>query len=187
MKTRTARFDGLPLLMMKLQKYSWTNTEQTLQIKTINNLSLKHNQITRIQTQKHSFKINQIITIKAKKKKKKDKGQKPADPSGLGWGRRWATTRRWELLECSWMREERKIFLSQREFWNQVKKKKRERELEKERAPGTFWWMRENEEEKESKRGVEIVDNVWRRKKRNKTYGWKWNGKRKNNIKNKKF
>ena len=26
------------------------------------------------------------------------------------------------------MREKRKIFLSQREFWNQVKKKKRERE-----------------------------------------------------------
>ena len=48
------------------------------------------------------------------------------------------------------------------------KKKKRERELEKERAPGTFWWMRENEEEKEGKRGVEILDNVWRRKKRKK-------------------
>ena len=28
--------------------------------------------------------------------------------------------------------------------------------------------MRENEEEKESKRGVEIVGNVWRRKKRKK-------------------
>ena len=28
--------------------------------------------------------------------------------------------------------------------------------------------MRENEEEKVSKRGVEIVDNVWRRKKRKK-------------------
>ena len=28
--------------------------------------------------------------------------------------------------------------------------------------------MRENEEEKESKRGVEIVDNVWRRKERKK-------------------
>ena len=34
--------------------------------------------------------------------------------------------------------------------------------------------MRETEEEKESKRGVEIVDNVWRRKKRkrNKSYGF---------------
>ena len=48
------------------------------------------------------------------------------------------------------------------------KRKKREKELEKERAPGTFWWMRENEGEKESKRGVEIVDNVCRRKKRKK-------------------
>ena len=28
-----------------------------------------------------------------------------------------------------------------------------------------------NEEEKESKRGVEIVDSVWRRKKGNKMYG----------------
>ena len=28
--------------------------------------------------------------------------------------------------------------------------------------------MKENEEDKESKRGVEIVDNVWRRKKKEK-------------------
>ena len=39
----------------------------------LSNISkLKHNQIIRIQTQKHNFKINQIITIKAKKKKKRN-------------------------------------------------------------------------------------------------------------------
>ena len=36
-----------------------------------NIFKLKHNKIIRIQTQKHNFKINQIITIKPKKKKKK--------------------------------------------------------------------------------------------------------------------
>ena len=54
------------------------------------------------------------------------------------------------------MREKRKIFLSQREFWNQVKE--RERELEKERENGAPWNVL-NEGEKENKRrGVEIVD-----------------------------
>ena len=53
----------------------------------LSNISkLKHNQIIRIQTQKHNFEINQII--KKKKKKIKDRRQKPSDPSGLGWGRR---------------------------------------------------------------------------------------------------
>ena len=62
----------------------------------LSNISkLKHNQIIRIQTQKHNFKINQIITIKAKKKKKQKRRQKPFDPSGLRWGQM---------------------------FWNQVKK-----------------------------------------------------------------
>ena len=65
----TVANDEIPEIPMN--KHRTNNTEQTLQIITINNLSLKHNQITRIQTQKHSFKINQIITIKAKKKKKK--------------------------------------------------------------------------------------------------------------------
>ena len=47
----------------------------------LSNISkLKHYQIIRIQTQKHNFKINQIITIKAKKKKK---GQKTEDKSHL--------------------------------------------------------------------------------------------------------
>ena len=90
-----------------------------------------------------------------------------------------------------------KIFLSQREFWNQVKREReREREREswrkKERMelPGMFW-MRENEGEKENKRrGVEIVDTCVeeknKKKNRNETYGWKWNEERKNNIKNKK-
>ena len=71
------------------------------------------------------------------------------------------------------------------------KKKKRERELEKERAPGTLWWMGENEEEKEGKRGVEILDNVWRRKKKEQEIKLKHMvenemEKEKNNIKNKK-
>ena len=70
-----------PLISSLYYRTNITNTTIFLS----NIFKLKHNQITRIQTQKHSFKINQIITIKAKKK---DKGQKPADPSGLGWGRR---------------------------------------------------------------------------------------------------
>ena len=46
--------------------------------------------IIRIQTQKHNFKINQIINKKKqkKRKKKKDRRQKPSDPFGLRWGRR---------------------------------------------------------------------------------------------------
>ena len=51
--------------------------------------------------------------------------------------------------------------------------------------------MRENEGEKESKRGVEIVDNVWRRKKKEQEIKLKHMvenemEKEKNNIKNKK-
>ena len=45
-----------------------------------NNSKLKHNQIIRIQTQKHNFKINQIIT---KKRKKKRRRQKTEDRSHL--------------------------------------------------------------------------------------------------------
>ena len=49
-----------------------TNTTATNTIIFLSNISkLKYNQIIRIQTQKHNFKINQIITIKGKKKKKK--------------------------------------------------------------------------------------------------------------------
>ena len=49
-----------------------TNTTSTTIF--LSNISkLKHNQIIRIQTQKHNFKINQIITIKAKKKKTEDR------------------------------------------------------------------------------------------------------------------
>ena len=65
----------------------------------------------------------------------------------------------------------------------------KERERERMELPGTFW-MRENEGEKENKRkGVEIVDTCVeekKKRKRNETYGWKWNEERKNNIKNKK-
>ena len=67
------------------------NTTATNTTIFLSNISkLKHNQIIRIQTQKQNFKINQIITIKAKNKNKKDRRQKPFDPSGLCWGRRWA-------------------------------------------------------------------------------------------------
>ena len=49
-----------------------TNTTAINTTIFLSNISkFKHNQIIRIQTQKHNFKINQIITIKAKKKKKK--------------------------------------------------------------------------------------------------------------------
>ena len=58
-----------------------TNTTATNTTIFLSNISkLKHNQIIRIQTQKHNFKINQIITIKAKKKKKrKEKKRKEED------------------------------------------------------------------------------------------------------------
>ena len=59
-----------------------TNTTNTTIF--LSNISkLKHNQIIRVQTQKHNFKINQIITIKAKKKKKKRKKIKTEDRSHL--------------------------------------------------------------------------------------------------------
>ena len=49
-----------------------TNTTATNTTIFLSDVSkLKQNQIIRIQTQKQNFKINQIITIKAKKKKKK--------------------------------------------------------------------------------------------------------------------
>ena len=49
-----------------------TNTTVTNTTIFLSDVSkLKQNQIIRIQTQKQNFKINQIITIKAKKKKKK--------------------------------------------------------------------------------------------------------------------
>ena len=84
------------------------NTTVTNTTIFLSNISkLKHNQIIRIQTQKHNFKINQIIKMKAKKKKKKtkDRRQKPSDPSGLRWGQRWVTVparptalgRRWPI------------------------------------------------------------------------------------------
>ena len=48
--------------------YKTNTTNTTIFLSNIS--KLKHNQIIKIQTQKHNFKINQIITIKAKKKKK---------------------------------------------------------------------------------------------------------------------
>ena len=58
-----------------------TNTTNTTIF--LSNISkLKHNQIIRVQTQKQNFKINQIITIKAKKEKK-EKKKKTEDRSHL--------------------------------------------------------------------------------------------------------
>ena len=92
------------VLSQHLYKNALIATIITIFLSTIS--KLKHNQIIRIQTQKHNFKINQIITIKKKKKRKrkektKDRRQKPSDPSGLRLGRL---------------------------FWNQVKKKGKQRE-----------------------------------------------------------
>ena len=83
------------------------------------------------------------------------------------------------------MREKRKFFLSQREFWNQVKRERkrerereRERELEKERENEAPWNVL-NEGEKENKRrggrdsghvcGGEKQEK--KKRKRNETYG----------------
>ena len=50
------------------------NTTATNTTIFLSNISkLKHNQIIRIQTQKHNFKINQIIKMKAKKKERRQK------------------------------------------------------------------------------------------------------------------
>ena len=114
---RTSHFDRLSLLKIKLWKYPWiysvlsmpnltplisslyyrTNITNTT-IFLSNIFKLKHNQITRIQTQKHSFKINQIITIKAKKKGQRTEASWPiwtrlgtkmrASWNVLEWGRK---------------------------------------------------------------------------------------------------
>ena len=107
-----------------------TNTTNTTIF--LSNISkLKHNQIIRVQTQKHNFKINQFITIKAKKKKEKKKTEDRSHLTHLDWvGDEDDQQHEDESsLVCSWIREKMKIFLSQREFWNQVK-----RERERERA-----------------------------------------------------
>ena len=113
-----------------------TNTKTTNTTIFLSNISkLKYNQIIKIQTQKHNSKINQIITIKAKKKKKRRRRiQKTEDRSHL------------THLDCIGDEDERWIRLGQllwdeddpfglrwgRLFWNQVKKKKqRERAREK--------------------------------------------------------
>ena len=87
-----------------LFSHTVTNTTATNTIIFFSNISkLKHNQIIRIQIQKHNFKINQIITIKGKKRKKRkkekkkteDRRQKPSDPSRLCWGWRWVMALGW--------------------------------------------------------------------------------------------
>ena len=60
--------------------YRINTTNTTIFISNI--FKLKYNQIIKIQTQKYNFKINQIITIKAKKEKKKKK-KKTEDRSHL--------------------------------------------------------------------------------------------------------
>ena len=69
------------VLSQHLYKNALIATIITIFLSTIS--KLKHNQIIRIQTQKHNFKINQIITIKKKKKKKEKKRQKMEDRSHL--------------------------------------------------------------------------------------------------------
>ena len=55
-----------------LSPFTTTNTTATNTTIFLSNISkLQHNQIIRIQTQKHNFKINQIITIKAKQKRRR--------------------------------------------------------------------------------------------------------------------
>ena len=73
------------VLSQHFYRNALTTTNTTIFLSNIS--KLKHNQIIRIQIQKHNFKINQIITIKTKKKTK-DRRQKPSDPFGLRWGRR---------------------------------------------------------------------------------------------------
>ena len=76
----------------QIPRFSLLSQLQTQQLQTQQSFSQTslNSSIIRIQTQKHNFKINQIITKKAKKKRKKEKDrrQKPSDPFGLRWGRR---------------------------------------------------------------------------------------------------
>ena len=83
-----------------------------------------------------------------------------------------------------------------RMFWNQIKKKKKQRVRvgEKKRenescqySAGTF--LNEGEKENKKKGGIEIGQRVWRRKTRRKkkTYGRNEMKEMRNNIKNKKF
>ena len=58
--------------------YKTNTTNTTIFLSNIS--KLKNNQIIRIQTQKHNFKINQIITIKAKKKKKTEDSNQVFQP-----------------------------------------------------------------------------------------------------------
>ena len=108
--------------------YRINTTNTTIFLSNIS--KLKHNQSIRIQTQKHNFKINQIIT---QKKKKKDRRQKPSDPSGLGWGRRWAKAWRWELLGMFLNEGEKENFLIAERVLESSKKRERERERAGER------------------------------------------------------
>ena len=59
------------VLSQHLYKNALIATIITIFLSTIS--KLKHNQIIRIQTQKHNFKINQIVTEKGKKKKTEDR------------------------------------------------------------------------------------------------------------------
>ena len=83
-----------------------TNTTNTTIF--LSNISkLKHNQIIKIQTQKHNFKINQIITIKAKKEKKKKRQKrlktKAIWPIWIGLGTKMSNNMKmrapWNVLE----------------------------------------------------------------------------------------
>ena len=58
------------------------------------------------------------------------------------------------------------FFITERVLESSKKKKRKKREGARERK--STWNVMMNEGENESKRGVEIVDNVWRRKKKEK-------------------
>ena len=108
--------------------------------------------IIKIQTQKHNLKINQIMTIKAKRKKR----HKPSNPSGLRWGGRRAavewkaqlgtvnadssptcvlrsTVEQARSLACSFSLYLFLCFLSQRELENVLNQVEKEN-VEKQRA-----------------------------------------------------
>ena len=113
-----------------------TNTMATNTTIFLSNISkLKHNQIIRIQTQKRNFKINQIIAIKEKKKKKtkdrshlthldcvvdEDEWRLQARPIALG--RRWPiwTALGTNVLESS-KKKKKKI---ESKSWRKKKKEK---------------------------------------------------------------
>ena len=150
----------------------------------LSNISkLKHNQIIRIQTQKPNFKINQIITTKAKKKKKKKKEKekkrqktKAICPSGLRWGRRWVTAPGW--ANCFGTKMTHLDCVGMNVLESSKKKTKRELEKKKKREWELleYSWMREKKKIKEGGGGRDRTTCVEEKNKEKKRNIWmKWN------------